>query len=164
MLRAGVRGFRLYESQCKCRKRNIGSRASVKHTTVAGLESSEEHLHFSHVVQHRGLLFLSGVTGTDSNGQVAPEPEVQFREAFRHLRQHLEAAGADLGDVIELTSYHVDLRRHLDSFVAVKDREILAPYPAWTAIGVSELITPGTLVELRAVARAPRKGRNTKDT
>jgi enamine deaminase RidA (YjgF/YER057c/UK114 family) len=85
------------------------------------------------------------------------DPEEQFEKAFCPVRRHLEAAGASLGDVIELMSYHVDLRRHLDCFVIVKDREILAPYPAWTAIGVSQLITEGTLVELRAIARAPHK-------
>jgi enamine deaminase RidA (YjgF/YER057c/UK114 family) len=58
-------------------------------------------------------------------------------------------------DVAELTSYHVDLRKHLDDFIAVKDRHIQRPYPAWSAIGVSELITPGALVELRVVATAP---------
>ena len=37
----------------------------------------------------------------------------------------------------------------------VKDRFIRAPYPAWTAIGASELIVPGGLVELRAIAAVP---------
>ena len=37
----------------------------------------------------------------------------------------------------------------------VKDRYILEPYPAWTAIGVSELIVPGGLMEIRAIAMAP---------
>ena len=39
------------------------------------------------------------------------------------------------------------------AFMAVKDRYLREPYPAWTAIGVAELIVPGGLVELRAVAR-----------
>lgn len=38
-------------------------------------------------------------------------------------------------------------------FMAVRDRYLMAPYPAWTAIGVAELIVPGGLVELRAIAR-----------
>jgi hypothetical protein len=37
------------------------------------------------------------------------------------------------------------LREHLGTFTAVKDRHIFAPYPAWSAIGVSELITEGAL-------------------
>jgi enamine deaminase RidA (YjgF/YER057c/UK114 family) len=27
------------------------------------------------------------------------------------------------------------------------------PYPAWTAIGVTELITKGTIVEIRVIAQ-----------
>ncbi len=54
-----------------------------------------------------------------------------------------------------MTSYHVGLREHLAEFVAAKDRHIAAPYPAWSAIGVSELITEGALVEIRALAVGP---------
>jgi hypothetical protein len=37
----------------------------------------------------------------------------------------------------------------------VKDEYVGAPYPAWTAIGVSQLITEGTIVEIRLIARRP---------
>jgi enamine deaminase RidA (YjgF/YER057c/UK114 family) len=40
----------------------------------------------------------------------------------------------------------------------VKDRHIVAPYPAWSAIGVSELIAEGALVEIRAIAIDDRPG------
>jgi enamine deaminase RidA (YjgF/YER057c/UK114 family) len=52
-----------------------------------------------------------------------------------------------------LTTFHVGLREHLGTFVAVKDRYLEAPYPAWTAIGVVELAVPGALVEIRVTAR-----------
>jgi enamine deaminase RidA (YjgF/YER057c/UK114 family) len=34
----------------------------------------------------------------------------------------------------------------------VRDEFISAPWPAWTAIGVSELAVPGARVEVRVVA------------
>ena len=43
--------------------------------------------------------------------------------------------------IVEMTTYHVGLREHLDDFMTVKDRHIHRPYPAWSAIGISELIT-----------------------
>lgn len=55
-----------------------------------------------------------------------------------------------------MTTYHVDLRQHLDAFVEVKDRHIVAPYPAWSAIGVAQLTTEGALVEIRAIAADTR--------
>lgn len=80
------------------------------------------------------------------------EPEAQFATAFEALEEILAAAGATLADVVEITSYHVEIRRHMETFMRVKERYLGEPYPAWTAIGVSELVVPGGLVELRAVA------------
>jgi enamine deaminase RidA (YjgF/YER057c/UK114 family) len=84
----------------------------MEHIITPGLEAFEDRWHFSHVVAARGLLLLSGVTGTSAEGLISKHPATQFDQAFVHLRQYLEAAGASLTDVIEMTSYHVDLRRH----------------------------------------------------
>lgn len=115
----------------------------------------EDQWHFSHVVRSRGLLFLSGVTGTGTDGRIAEDPGEQSEQLFRHLRQCLNAAAASLDDLVEITTYHVDLYTHLQAFTRVKDAYLPGPYPAWSAIGVSQLITPGALVELRAIAEDP---------
>jgi enamine deaminase RidA (YjgF/YER057c/UK114 family) len=115
----------------------------------------EDQWHFSHVVRSRGLLFLSGVTGTGTDGRVAKDPGVQSEQLFRHLRQCLNAAGASLDDPVEITTYHIDLQTNLQAFTRVKDAYLPGPYPAWSAIGVSQLITPDALVELRAIAEDP---------
>lgn len=109
--------------------------------------------HLSPGVDIGDLVFFSGVTGARPDLTVADDPETQFRETFEFLRAHLAAAGLRFEDVVELTTYHVGLRQHLDAFTKVKDEFIAAPYPAWSAIGVSELITEGTLVEIRAIAK-----------
>ncbi len=99
------------------------------------------------------FVFFSGVTGARPDLTVSDDPETQFRDTFGFLGDCLAAAGLGFDDIVEITTYHVDLRRHLDVFVTVKDEVIKPPYPAWTAIGVAELITEGTLVEIRAIAR-----------
>ena len=111
-----------------------------------------DHWHLSRFVEVNGLLFLSGVTGCRPDYSVASEPEEQFRDAFAFLGEALLAAQVGFNDVVELTSYHVDLRKHLETFTRVKDDFLRPPYPAWSCIGTTELITPGTLVELRVVA------------
>lgn len=111
--------------------------------------------HFSHVVRCRGLLLCSGVTGVLADGTVDPDPTTQFRQAFAHLEAALAVVGATTADLVEITSYHVGLREHVLAFAAVKDEHVPAPYPAWSAIGVAELVVPGTLVEIRAVAEDP---------
>jgi enamine deaminase RidA (YjgF/YER057c/UK114 family) len=54
-----------------------------------------------------------------------------------------------------MTTFHVDLMANLRAFVQAKDEVVGEPYPAWTAIGVSELAMPGGLVEVRVTARRP---------
>ncbi|WP_232667552.1 RidA family protein [Pseudonocardia sp. TRM90224] len=128
----------------------------MEHIIVPELRGFEDRWTFSHAVRHGGLLHLSGVTGTRADGQVVSDPAEQFEQVFRHLELYLRAAGAQLTDIIEMTSYHVGLREHLDAFMAAKSRHIRHPYPAWSAIGVAELITPGALVEVRVIAADPR--------
>ena len=126
----------------------------MEHVIVPELSAFDDRWHVSHAVRHDRLVLLSGVTGTREDGSVDRDPGTRFEQAFSHLGADLAAAGATLGDVLELTSYHLDLRGRLDAFTAVKDRHVLRPSPAWSAIGVSELISPGALVELRVVARS----------
>jgi enamine deaminase RidA (YjgF/YER057c/UK114 family) len=123
--------------------------------TIAAPEFSHypEEWHLSPILMSGEFAFLSGQTGTSPDGTVASDPEQQFRDAFSFLKANLSAAGLSFDDVVEMTTYHVDLRKHLPLFVKVKDEHIGAPYPAWTAIGVTELITEGTLVEIRVIAR-----------
>ncbi len=109
--------------------------------------------HFSPVLLSGDFAFFSGQTGTHADGSVSPDPQQQFRDAFRFLGVNLAAAGLGFDDVVEITTYHVNLRRHLRAFINVKDDFVRPPYPAWTAIGVTELITEGSLLEIRIIAR-----------
>lgn len=109
--------------------------------------------HFSPGLDIGDFVFFSGVTGARPDGSIADDPESQFRDALRFLHANLRHAGLAFEDVVELTTYHVGLRLHLSQFMAAKDEFIAEPYPAWTAVGVSELITDGALVEIRAIAR-----------
>lgn len=120
--------------------------------SAAAFAHYESAWHFSPVLDTGDFLFVSGVTGTHPDGSLAEDPEAQFRDAFEFLQAHLAAAGLGFDAVVELTSYHVELRRYLAAFQRVKDDYIAAPYPAWTAIGVSELITENALTELRVIA------------
>ena len=109
--------------------------------------------HFSPGLDTGDFVFLSGITGTRADLSISADSEVQFREAFRILRDNLLHAGLTARNVVDLTTYHVGLEKHLRVFMKVKDEFIAEPYPAWTAIGVSELITDGVLVEIRAIAK-----------
>jgi enamine deaminase RidA (YjgF/YER057c/UK114 family) len=51
---------------------------------------------------------------------------------------HLRAAGLGFEHIVDITTYHVDLRAYLADFVAINDEFIHEPYPTWTAVGISE--------------------------
>ena len=109
--------------------------------------------HLSPVLDTGDLVFFSGVTGTHPDLSVARDPGTQIRDAFEFLKANLAVAGLTFEDVVEMTSYHVDLRKNLAAFTQVKDEYVSSPYPAWSAIGVTELITEGTIIEIRVIAR-----------
>ena len=52
-----------------------------------------------------------------------------------------------------MVTYHVGLREHFEEFTRIKDEFIKEPYPAWTAIGVSELAADGAVIEIKVTAR-----------
>jgi enamine deaminase RidA (YjgF/YER057c/UK114 family) len=110
-----------------------------------------ETWHFAEANRVGRTVWVAGQRGFDERDQIARDPTIQARVAFRQLERTLREAGATLDDIVSLTSYHVDMD-HLDAFRAVKDEFIRAPYPAWTILGVAALASPDMLVAVDAVA------------
>ncbi|TRX73174.1 RidA family protein [Pseudomonas mangiferae] len=94
----------------------------------------------------------AGQVGRTTELAVIADPEQQFVAAWDNLRIVLAEAGCRFEDVVDLTTYHVDMARHLPVFRAVKDRLFPRGLCAWTCIGVAELAQPGLLVEIKCVA------------
>jgi enamine deaminase RidA (YjgF/YER057c/UK114 family) len=109
--------------------------------------------HFAPILDTGEFVFLSGITGVHPDLSLSDDPETQFRDTFKFVATHLETAGLHFGHIVEMTTYHVKLRKHLNVFIKIKDEFVTTPYPAWTAIGVTELITEGTLLEIRVIAK-----------
>jgi enamine deaminase RidA (YjgF/YER057c/UK114 family) len=95
---------------------------------------------------------LSGHTGEDPDGRFPSGLEDQIRGTFRNLAETLTEAGATWSDVVSLTSYHVGLRGNEEVVLLVAGEFLEAPYPAWTALGVTELWPPEALIEISCVA------------
>lgn len=114
-----------------------------------------ERFHFAQAVRHGGLLICSGQIGLSAGGGVPESPEEEFRNAWSAVGRVLAEAGAGFADVLEYTTYHVGLAAHLQTFMAVRDEFLDPPWPAWTAIGITELAVPGARLEIRVTAAAP---------
>jgi enamine deaminase RidA (YjgF/YER057c/UK114 family) len=116
-----------------------------------GSEKTYERFHFAPAVRVGDTVYCSGVIGAEGS-RVPEDPAQEFANAFAGLAAVLAAAGGTMADVVEMTSYHVGLSEHLAAFMAAKDAVVVKPYPAWTAIGCTELAMPGARVEIRATA------------
>ena len=110
--------------------------------------------HFSQATRVGNTIWVSGQVGVDAGMKPAAGMEAQAHLAFQALRSALEAAGASLADIVELTTFHTDLRGEIQEFANVKDEYLPDRYPSWTAVGVTQLALPELRVEIRAVAVA----------
>jgi enamine deaminase RidA (YjgF/YER057c/UK114 family) len=97
-------------------------------------------------------VFLAGMTGSGPDGTMPETPEEQFRQAFEKIGAVLREAELEFGSIVEMTTYHVGLREHFDSFCTIRSMYVSAPLPAWTAIEVAGLRREGAVVEIRVVA------------
>ena len=115
-----------------------------------GLEMMEQ-FGFSEAVIHGDTVYLSGVIA-------GPAPEGMTREeaydaTFRYIGSVLERAGSSWDDVLDLTTYHVDIDASIPAIAAVKNKYVKAPFPAWTAIDIDRLYAPQGEVEIKVTAR-----------
>lgn len=109
--------------------------------------------HFAEATRVGNTIWVSGQRGFDERDQIARDPTIQARVAFRQLERTLRDAGATMDDIVSLTTYHVNMS-DVEGFRAVKDEFIRPPYPSWTVLGVNALAAPEMLVEIAAVAVA----------
>lgn len=109
---------------------------------------------FSPAVRAGDYIFVSGVTAMDENRQIVGVGDIaaQARYIYAKIAKVLEAAGADMGHVVETVDY-VTTFENYEKTAAVR-REIFGdgPFPAATGVKVSELVRPAALIEIKVVA------------
>ena len=68
--------------------------------------------HFSPALEAGGFVFFSGITGVHPDQSIESDPPTQFRDVFRFVGIHLRAAALGFEHIVDMTTYHVDLRKH----------------------------------------------------
>jgi enamine deaminase RidA (YjgF/YER057c/UK114 family) len=119
-----------------------------------GAQPLYDNFHFAPATRVGNMVWVSGQVGIDQAMRTGKGMAAQAELAFENLRQVLKAAGAELADVVELITFHTDLRGDMPEFSKVKDAFFPDRYPSWSAVGVTQLAQPDFLVEVRAVAVA----------
>lgn len=98
-------------------------------------------------------IWLSGVTVSPKEGQTF---EAALDQAFSTITTILESADLTWSNVVDITSFHIDIDAQRDVFLKVKGKYVTArPYPAWTAVGVNRLWLPTIVAEVKIVAVVP---------
>jgi len=122
---------------------------------------------YPHLKRAGDFLIVSGTSSRCADGSIAGaevdamgtthlDIRVQTRAVIENVRDILRSAGADLKDIVEITSYLVNM----NDFAGYN--EIYGEFfdydgPARTTVAVHQLPHPHLLIEIRAVAYKPSK-------
>lgn len=110
---------------------------------------------FSDAIVAGDTVYLSGIVV--GLGPKEVDLEAAYGRAFEQIGGILKRAGASWDDVVDITSFHTDLTSQMPAIVAVKNRYVKPPFPAWTAVGVTRLIPDRGLTEIKIVAKLPAR-------
>jgi enamine deaminase RidA (YjgF/YER057c/UK114 family) len=120
----------------------------------AGRQALYDIHKYSAAIRSGDLLFVSGQVGSREDGSPEPDFAKQVKLAFDNLKAVLKAAGASFDDVVDVTTFHTDPANQWEAINDVRMQEIgAAPYPNWTAVGVTWLA--GFDFEIKVIARIP---------
>ena len=99
------------------------------------------------------LLYVSGQVAWDASGNIVGKGDVgaQARQTFQNLRQVLQAAGGDLGNLMKMTTYITRIE-HRPAVAEARGEVFDGEVPASTLIVVKSLFHPDFLVEIEGVA------------
>lgn len=134
---------------------NLGS-GVLKQTAAGSFYSSQETMDqgfpFSDVVVVSGeLVFLSGLVGTDLEGELVDGGLVPESHAiFRQMQNHLDQMGLDLDDVVKCLVMIDNIDEWAD-FNKIYTSYFKPPYPARSAFGADGLAL-GAALELECTA------------
>ena len=96
-------------------------------------------------------LITAGTPGLAENGTLPSDFSGQAELAWQNLIRILHGAGMDVHDLVKVTQYLVR-RDDLEAYRSIRSRFLGTARPAAMLSFVNELVWPGMLIELEAVA------------
>ncbi|HEX5598902.1 MAG TPA: RidA family protein [Micromonosporaceae bacterium] len=121
---------------------------------------------FPHVRVANGFVFISGTSSRrpdntiagaeiDALGTATLDIREQTRAVIENIRDLLRAVGADLSDLVQVTSYLVNMN-DFGGYNEVYAEYFDADGPTRTTVAVHQLPHPHLLIEIQAVALLPK--------
>jgi enamine deaminase RidA (YjgF/YER057c/UK114 family) len=108
---------------------------------------------YAPVIRTGNMVIVSGVPASGPGTY-----EQKIRRMYDRISSLLEAAGAGIDDIVELTSFHAEavdsqsFREEFELYMPIHKEFFGDHAPAWTAVGTTALLSPSAPVEVRVVA------------
>jgi 2-aminomuconate deaminase len=111
---------------------------------------------FPHIKRAGDFLFVSGTSSRQPDDTIegVGDIRVQTRAVLTHIRDILRSMNADLSDVVEVTSYLVDMN-DFSGYNEAYSEFFDYDGPTRTTVAVRELPNPQLLIEIRVTAYRP---------
>ncbi len=121
---------------------------------------------YPHARKANGFIYVSGVSSRrpdnthvgvriHDDGTIERDIQEQTRAVIENIRAILNAAGADLKDLIDLTVFLVDIADYAGMNRVYNEYFNAQTGPARTTVAVKQLPHPNLLIEIKAVAKEP---------
>ncbi|RKF34493.1 RidA family protein [Paraburkholderia fungorum] len=122
---------------------------------------------FPHVTRAGDFLFVSGTSSrrpdntiagasADELGTVQLDIREQTRVVIENIRDILQSEGADLSNLVEISSFLVNMN-DFGGYNAVYGEYFDESGPTRTTVAVHQLPHPHLLIEMKAIAYTPKK-------
>lgn len=122
---------------------------------------------FPHVTRAGDFLFVSGTSSrrpdntiagasADELGTVQLDIREQTRVVIENIRDILQSEGADLANLVEISSFLVNMN-DFGGYNAVYGEYFDETGPTRTTVAVHQLPHPHLLIEMKAIAYAPKR-------
>ena len=111
---------------------------------------------FTNCVRFKDVLYLSGISALDPEGKVlGSDIETQTVHTYQNIERVLRAGGSGLDQILQMTSFVVDLPTNGAGYVAARKKILTRATYTSATIGVSALMVPGLLLEVQCTAATP---------
>ena len=110
---------------------------------------------FTNGVRFKDVLYLSGISAMDLQGRVVGDDiETQTVHTYENIERVLRAGGSGLNQILQMTSFVVDLAKNGAGYVATRKTILTQPTYTSATIGIAALMVPGLLLEVQCTAAA----------